>query len=283
MKKLLSLTMALLAAGAAIAQPEGATVLDSSPQSIRVAPVPDYQVPGPGPRPQPDRNLSVNIWTNRSEVRVGEDITINYRASRDAYVLIFSTDADGVTRQLLPNPWDRDNFVRGGRSYSIPNRGYRLEVTPPKGRETLSIVAFREKSRAMDYYSPRSSNDPFPKMSGGARAAIQRIEPRPDGKGSRYAEDSTSIRVYGRNENGGPGHGGNYGDARLSVESNPSAAYVYINNQYMGITPLDLRSVRSGRYDVVINRAGYQPVRKRVYVSEGERVRVDERLYPIRN
>lgn len=262
MKRLLVLAITAIAT-LAVAQERGISPRGVSPQGVRIQPV-------------SDRDLTARIWTDRNEYRVGENIRINYQASRDAYVIIFSTDAEGETRQLLPNAYDSDNFVRGGRSYSIPSRGYQLEVTPPKGRETLTIVAFRERGRGMDNYRASQSN-PFPKQSGGAKVAIQRIEPRPDSEGRRYARDTTTVRVLGRNEGPGSGHR----DTRLTIDSNPGGAYVYVNNQYRGVTPVDIRDARPGNYDITINRDGYYPVRRRVRVDAGERERITENLRPV--
>jgi len=261
MKRLLLTAMTALLTMGAVAQ-------TAQQQSVRVVPV-------------PDTDLSVRIWTDKQEYRVGEYIRINYRASRDAYVLIFTTDPKGETRQLLPNSYDSENFVRGGQAYSIPSGGYRLEVTPPTGRETISIVAFKERNRAMDAYRTRKS-EAFPK-SDGPRAAIARIEPRPDPSGNRrYAEDSTTIRVTDR-WNGGGGGGGSHRDTgRLTIESNPRGAYVWVDREYKGITPVDLRNIRTGSHDVIIQRAGYQPVHKRVRVNKNDRTRVDENLRLIR-
>lgn len=253
--------------------------------------------------PRPDAELNVRVWTQQREYQVGDDIQIYYRTNRDAYVLIFSTSPDGETRQLLPNAYDSENFVSGGQTYSIPNRGYRLEITPPTGRETISIVAFSERYRTMEPYRARKS-EVFPK-SDGPRAAVAKIIVRPDDRirNRTYAEDSTTIQVRGRwdrddrwdrdnrwdngywDDRWDRDRGYDYnqrGYGRLSIDSDPGGAYVYVNGQYRGITPLNIGQVRTGSYDIVLNRAGYQPLRKRVRVDEGERERVDENLKLIR-
>lgn len=264
MKRLLLSALALIMTTGAIAQGSSAGA-----QSVRVMPVPDNE-------------LNVRIWTRDREYRVGETLDIYYRTNRDAYVLIFSTSPDGETRQLLPNAYDSDNFVRGGQTYSIPNRGYQLQITPPTGREKLSIVAFSDRNRALEAYSTRRS-EAFPK-SDGPRAAISRVIVRPDdrerGRGRRYAEDSTTIQVVrGRGDwrdNDRWDNRRGYGS--LSINSNPPGAYVYINGQYSGVTPLNMGQVRTGNYDITLNRPGYQPVRRRVNVGDGERERVYENL-----
>lgn len=264
MKRLLTAVLAVLTATAALAQPGVQT------RGVQVVPQPN----------RPGQSLDVRVWTDRNEYRVDDTIRVSYRANRDAYVLIFSKDADGKTRQLLPNAYDSDNFVRGGQTYTIPNRGYSLQVTPPKGRETISIVAFSERHQALSHFRANHT-DPFPR-SKGPKDAIARVIVRPDDNNNRgrYAEDSTTFRVYGRNENM-PGHGGgssHNNSGTLSIDSNPRGAYVYIDGTYRGATPFNAGRVPTGNYDITITRSGYETVRRRVRVDRGENERVYENL-----
>jgi len=141
------------------------------------------------PRPSTGR-FDVEISTNRAVYEVGDRVRISFRANRDAYVYIFSTDARGRSRQIFPNFWDRDNFVRAGRTYTIPRSGYDLVAEPPFGNETISIVAVRSRSEIPDRFRTFSRNDPFPARS---RESLRKVIPR--GKSDYVAEDSTTIYV----------------------------------------------------------------------------------------
>lgn len=279
MKRTLLTAVTLLVTLGAVAQP-------GQVQTRGVQVVPD----------RPHNQLSVSVWTDRSSYDVGDNIRVSYRANSDAYVLIFSTDSRGQTRQILPNRYDNDNFVRAGRTYTIPTRGYQLEVTPPSGRETISIVAFRERNQALSRFNS-FGNDAFPR-SEGARSAIARVIVRPDDgdRGRRYAEDSTSFQVVDRGWNhrpshppvtspgrpGGPRPPAGRDQGRLTINSNPGGAYVHINGQYSGITPLDFDNVRPGTYNITISRAGFQPAQQRVTVKRNDRTRVSKNLQPVR-
>lgn len=141
------------------------------------------------PRPANGR-FDVDISTNRATYEVGDSVRIQFRANRDAYVYVFSTDARGRSRQIFPNFWDRDNFVRAGRTYTIPRGGYDLVAEPPYGRETISIVAVRSRSGIPDRFRTFSRNDPFPSRS---RESLHKVIPR--GKSDQVAEDSTTIHI----------------------------------------------------------------------------------------
>ena len=119
----------LLSAGSVLASPDK---IRSQPEGIVV--VPDG----------PPASLYVEVWTDRGDggrYCVGEPIRIYFRTNVDAWVAIVNTDTLGRTHRLFPNRWDREHFVRGGRVYELPQRGYRFEVEGPPGRETLHAVA----------------------------------------------------------------------------------------------------------------------------------------------
>ena len=89
-------------------------------------------------------DLEVDVWTDQDSYYIGDRIDVYFHVNRDAYVYIFNTDTHGVTRQIFPNYYDRDNYVRGGVVYTIPDRGYSLEITGPTGREYVRAIAVTE-------------------------------------------------------------------------------------------------------------------------------------------
>jgi hypothetical protein len=52
------------------------------------------------------------------------------------------------------------------------------------------------------------------------------------------------------------------------VRSSPSGARVTLNGQPRGVTPLDLRDVAFGAYEVQVARPGYAPDTRRVVLSD---------------
>lgn len=115
----------------------------------------------------PDVDFQIDVWTNQPDYYIGEDIRIYFLVSRDSYVYIFDIDTNGFSRQIFPNYYDRDNYVRGGHVYSIPDYGYRLEVNGPAGREYLRAVAVREHYPFLRDYEHFDRSDPFPRQKSG--------------------------------------------------------------------------------------------------------------------
>ena len=60
----------------------------------------------------------------------------------------------------------------------------------------------------------------------------------------------------------------------LSIASSPSGAEIYLDNRYMGITPLTLQDLVPGNYAVFLQRQGFEPWTGNVSVSAGATVTV---------
>lgn len=103
-----------------------------------------------------DRYLDVEIWTNHSdgEYYEGDNIVISYRTNRDAFVVVYSIDSRGRVSLLFPSESGRDNFVRGGVTYRLPDGldDFDLVVSGPEGVENIQIIASRERFPIPDWY-----------------------------------------------------------------------------------------------------------------------------------
>jgi len=108
-------------------------------------------------RAQVDRYLDVEVWTSNSdgEFYEGDNIVIYFRASRDAFVSIYSIDTRGRVNLLFPTFQGEDNFVNGGVTYSLPGgkEDYDLVVNGPEGFENIQVIASREQFPIPNWYS----------------------------------------------------------------------------------------------------------------------------------
>ncbi|ADH64857.1 hypothetical protein Mesil_3019 [Allomeiothermus silvanus DSM 9946] len=107
-----------------------------SPQGIIVNPMPT--------------DLQVNTWVDKDPsgsgsptYTIGEYIILYVQVNQDAYVYLFNINADGKIDLILPNPYDRDNFLRSGQAKAFPPRGarYTLTVSGPEGLDRVLAVA----------------------------------------------------------------------------------------------------------------------------------------------
>ncbi|MFO8034230.1 MAG: DUF4384 domain-containing protein [Candidatus Bipolaricaulota bacterium] len=143
--------------------------------------------------PEPVPGLEVSIWTDKSEYTVDEHARVNIWLSRNAYVYVYNIDAHGRVRQIFPNWYSSDPYLRRG-THVLPDRpDYRLGVTGPEGMDRLQVIASRQPLGV----GTGSPGDPYPLLAPDAqqgRAVIQGLVPEP----SRYVTAWTTFRVWAK-------------------------------------------------------------------------------------
>lgn len=231
--------------------------------------------------------LKVSVKTDKSRYHVYDPIKVSFGVNRDSYVYIFTTDPAGITRQIFPNYYDTDNFMRAGKAYYIPDRGYDLEVLGPQGRENITIVAVMERYSFLKDYHMYTLSDPYPASREGAVALIREIETarrepsartkqpiRPALKENLWATDDTSFYVMGRQENEPPV----YKVARrgnLDVDTYPSNARIYVDSDYRGRSPQVIDRLDIGFHRVLLEKEGFIPYEVTVYIKGNETKQMD--------
>lgn len=103
-----------------------------------------------------DRYLDTEVWTNHldGDYYVGDNVVLNFRVNRDAFVAIYSIDSRGRVNLLFPTEPGQDNFINGGVTYHLPgpDDDYDLIVAAPEGIENIQIIASRERFPIPDWY-----------------------------------------------------------------------------------------------------------------------------------
>jgi formylglycine-generating enzyme required for sulfatase activity len=70
-------------------------------------------------------------------------------------------------------------------------------------------------------------------------------------------------------------------DGRLTLRSTPSQADVSIGGRYRGRTPLEIDLAPGVEHEILLQRAGYEPARRRVPIKSAERLGLEVTLKPI--
>lgn len=174
-----TLTSLLLASGIALAVPlasaQELSTKDLTPVQRPMAdleppydddrgPPPEYD-PGPPPasRPQasrppqqssrppqhtsaPRRNrIDVTAWVDHSDntYAFGENVVLNVKTNRDAYLTIVDVGTSGRVHVIFPNRIQTDNRIRAGEILQVPGRqaDFNLEVHGPAGTELIKVIA----------------------------------------------------------------------------------------------------------------------------------------------
>ena len=131
-------------------------------------------------------------------LKVGDPLMFDVRLSRAGYLWCYYIQADGLVRQVVPNPGllnrRGDSWLDSGtdRRLPVPERdGFRLVAAPPGGPELLKcLVTDRDVRRELPQEMQALSLDPLPPGLNGRIVEIFRSLPN-----LRIAEDSLFITV----------------------------------------------------------------------------------------
>ncbi len=245
----------------------------------------------------PNPGLDIDVWTNKSEGSTyypGEEIKVYFRASRDAYVVVYNVDTRGYVNILYPYNSSDDRYVEGGRIYRIPGRydDYSLTVDGPSGVEYIQAVAsyeplspphwsgYYEGSRAVpdDIYTMRMDEDEDPYVF--MEWVNHRISPYPD-----YFTDVTYFYVryphpqwyYRPNLYHSYPYSYPYGLGSVYIWA-PFAVEVYIDGFFFGYAPLTIPAVVIGRHYMTVYYNGCRLWDDYVFVESRRTVRVNTKI-----
>jgi len=166
--------------------------------------------------------LSVDVWINKEEGGVftsGEKMQVFFRASQDAYVLIYNIDTEGYIHLIYPFRPNDPALVQGGESYRVPSRHdpYDLVAEGPQGIEYVVALASplpfgnlpwylapgsAEDSRARDDQGDDDAEDDLDQgvIVGDPYVGMEKLNSRlvPDGREDRVATADTYFYIERR-------------------------------------------------------------------------------------
>lgn len=208
--------------------------------------------------PRPDFSFSLRLDKGiGSTYAPGEQVRISFRASKDSCVTLFGYDTVGNVRLLYPNLNQKNPFVEANREYYLDME---IEQGISPGMEYIQGFATTESVLLTQEIERRMEEGFLPIVEKDINRFIQRIR----GILSELPLQkwvSGEILHYQVIERR-PGSG------QLRVESFPEEAEVYLNDRYVGKTPLEINQVRMGEYFVRVAKPGYEPWQKTIRVSD---------------
>jgi hypothetical protein len=112
------------------------------------------------------RDFRIELWTDKTHYALGDAIFFNFRSERDCFLNLVNITSDGEIRVIFPNRFHPDNFVKGGRTYRIPDQsyGFSFEVEPPVGTERVYAIA---GTRPFNIFDTDFKEDAFLTMTRG--------------------------------------------------------------------------------------------------------------------
>lgn len=224
------------------------------------------------PRPP----FELKIWLDkkdRATYEAGERIEVFFEASQDSFVRIYGYDSEGRVKILFPNQYSPHDFVRAGETRSIEGI---VDVDAKPGMEYIQgfaitrSVAFspNEEGLISKQFMPEVSSD-YRKYSEMIKGIIATI---PDTAWTSGNLISYMVRPI-------PPPPTDYG--RIIVHSKPNKVEVYLDNNYVGTTPMNLDKINPGEHRIRFVIPGYEEWSERVNVSPSRTSTISANLVPI--
>lgn len=205
---------------------------------------------------------------------------------------------DGGSSQVTPCTFN--NVYPGSHSLYVSKSGYQSKTTSASvtaGRNTQVTVYLSQippntgslyvvsTPQGAGVYVDGNYYGPAPQivsgMSTGYHAVRLSLSGFQDWTGSVYVTGGETTRVTQTLTVGpttqptySPGTGG------LAISSNPIGAQVYLDNNYLGLTPLTSPAVQAGSHVVLLKLSGYADWQGTVQVNSGQVTPVDATLSP---
>ncbi|MBN2252199.1 MAG: DUF4384 domain-containing protein [Kosmotogaceae bacterium] len=121
---------------------------------------------------RPGASINVNVSLNKgmgSTYYGGESLGLSFSVDRSAYVAVLDIDPSGQIQVLFPNVYDQDNYVQGGKTYTLPTdkatTKYNLQIQSQRGRETIVVVASSSPLNFLGNVFSLFDRYPFPYLS----------------------------------------------------------------------------------------------------------------------
>src|SRR5665648_130888 len=241
-----------------------------SPSPQEAAKMKSIQIINPHPP------FSLKLWLDqegRATYQAGERIVILFQASQDSFVRIYGYDSEGRVKIIFPNQYSPHDFVRAGETKSIEgiiDANTRPGMEYVQGFATTRSITFspREEELISKQFMPEVSPD-YNKYTQTIRGIIATIPPT--------AWTSSNLLSYTVRPIPPPPT--NYG--RIIVHSKPNKVKVYLDDNYMGITPMNLDRISPGQHRISFAMDGYQDQITNVSVSPSRTTTVSGNLVPI--
>ena len=235
-----------------------------SPQSIIVNPVPT--------------DLQVRTWVDKDPgktgnpvYQIGERIRVSVQVNQDAYVYLFSVRSTGDIAPILPNAFERDNFLRAGQTRTFPPQGanYEFKIDAPEGQDRVLAVASRQPLNVDNIIDVGNSASKVQGADNLARSLSIVVTPIPQ----QDWVSNVAFFVVGRLQAPPPAPTTGF----VSVNSFPQGAQVLLNGRSVGTAPINL-TLNPGSYSLELRLGGYDPFRTAVQVRAGETVNINANL-----
>ena len=207
----------------------------------------------------PNPNFSLRLRLDKgigSTYAVGEKIKVYFKSSKDAYVVLFGYDNQGNIKLLFPNKYQKNSYVKAERQYQIEGV---IETGTPPGIEYVQGFATLKPVIMTRELEKRIEEEYLPTINRGLSLFTARIKGILNSLPSNQwiSSDIVHYRVIAESAR--------YG--QLRINSSPDQAEVFLDDNYIGVTPLVYNQVPADVHTIRIEHPDYYPWRKTIQVQ----------------
>lgn len=89
------------------------------------------------------QSFNIKVWTDKGEYQIGDTMTFYFRSDKDCYITLIDIGTSGRVTILFPNAFYKDNLIRAGTTYTVPDDsyGFKIDVDGPVGLERIKAIA----------------------------------------------------------------------------------------------------------------------------------------------
>lgn len=90
-----------------------------------------------------DARFGIKVWTDRMEYQIGDNVRFYVKAEESCYLTLLDVTPNGDATVIFPNKFHKDNYIRGGATYEIPEKsyGFQFAIQGPDGMERIKAIA----------------------------------------------------------------------------------------------------------------------------------------------
>ena len=156
-----------------------------------------------------DPSFNVKVRTNKKntnnqdEYQIGEMVTFFISVEEDCFLTLLDINPGGEITVLFPNKYQKNNFVRAGKTIQIPpkDKKFDLKVNPPHGEERLKTIATLDRDFPVNFNL--NSRDGFhvikPETSRGMREIEALANFFSSKQNSGWSQDYLKIFIHKKN------------------------------------------------------------------------------------
>jgi hypothetical protein len=121
----------------------------------------------------PDFKIHVKPISKSGKFVVGEEVSFEFKANKDAYVTLIEMGTSGKMHVLFPNKFNKNNKVRKGKTYRIPtkNSEYSFRVKGPEGVNYVKIIGTLKPTEILPKEAFTDADGPFSEFKDSSKAA----------------------------------------------------------------------------------------------------------------